>query len=63
MSLVDCPSCGKTVPGRAVSCPRCGHRFKHEQLFSLNDPMRVIGVVVLTLVVLALVTFIVVRLV
>jgi len=59
MSLFDCPACGETVPDASVSCPRCGHRFKHEKVFSLSDPFSVIGVVVITLAVLAMVTFLV----
>jgi hypothetical protein len=63
MSLFDCPACGETARERSVSCPRCGHRFKHEHLIGPADPMNLLGVLVVTLAVLALVTFIVVGLV
>mgnify|MGYP000408565035 CR=1 FL=1 len=46
MSLINCPTCKKSVAGDAVTCPHCGKKLRTP--FSI---WRVVGLLLLVLIV------------
>jgi len=42
MSLKDCPECGQSVSGAAVTCPGCGHPLKKPKQALVSRPLGLI---------------------
>ncbi len=49
MGLTACPSCEGQVSVHAALCPKCGHQFKTPGSLNLQDPVHLMGLVIIAL--------------
>ena len=49
MGLTACPSCEGQVSIQAALCPKCGHQFKTPGSLNLQDPVHLVGLVIIAI--------------